>query len=63
MACEARCLSKAYDLRSISIGTSPTVIAYRWIKFVGQLFRGRLRQTKAQKTKTRWRKVNDTIGV
>lgn len=59
MACEARCLAKAYDLRSISIGTSLPVAARRWIKFAGQLGRGTLRHVSAHMARARWRQISD----
>ena len=63
-ACEAHCLAKAYDLRTISIGTGLPVAARRWIKFVGQLGRGTLRQAYTQMPRPRGRQVGDAaIGV
>ncbi len=61
-ACEAHCIAKAYDLRTISISSSPVAAARRQIKFVGQSCRGALRRLKAPRPD--WRREKDgTIGA
>lgn len=60
MACDAHCLAKAYDLRSISIGTSLPVTARRWIRFAGQLGRGMLRHGYARLVRARGRQLGNT---
>jgi hypothetical protein len=39
-ACDARCLAKAYDLRSLSIDNSPYWRAQRWARFIVRLSQG-----------------------
>ncbi|KQW23500.1 2-polyprenyl-6-methoxyphenol hydroxylase [Afipia sp. Root123D2] len=43
-ACDSASREKAYDLRSISIGTGLTWHAHRWLRFVARLGVGTLRQ-------------------
>ncbi len=43
MACEARCLTKAYHLRSLSIDNGLSWRAQRWARFLGRLAQGTLR--------------------
>lgn len=60
MACETHSLTKAYDLRSLSIGTDLASAALRWIKFAGQFGRGALRKTGAPMFRASSHRVSDT---
>ncbi len=47
-ACDDFSLTKAYELRSMTVDSGLSWVARRWIKFGGQLARGSIRQTRVR---------------
>jgi 2-polyprenyl-6-methoxyphenol hydroxylase-like FAD-dependent oxidoreductase len=47
-ACDARCLAKAYDLRSLSIDNGPSWRAQRWARFIVRLSQGARRSIRTR---------------